>query len=198
MSPAATQSPDDWDDPPKPWERQQGETVKAFAAFTTWRDLGPERSIQKAATALGKSRQLLVAWASEHRWRPRIDAWERELDRQATSAQLKAVEEMATRHTRGALLLFNAATQRAQQLSENPDQISPRDVARMFATAVDVERKSRGEPERLEVGLGGDAETQSAVASFIATIGAMGANLRAPIFSPIPAGTEDEEADDAE
>lgn len=193
-SPSST---DPWDDPPKPWERQPGETVKAFDAFTTWRDLGPDRSVQKAANAMGKSRQLLADWAIKNNWRRRIDAWTRELDRQRTEAQLKAVEEMATRHTRGALLLFNAATQRAQQLSEDPGLLSPRDVARMFAVAVDVERKSRGEPDRLELTGVADAATKTALDALMEQLSDMGDKLRAPTFNPIPA-TSEEVADDAD
>jgi hypothetical protein len=185
VSPAAESPVDPWDEPPKPWERQPGETSKAFDAFATWRDLGPERSVQKAADALGKSRQQLADWGIKNNWRPRLNAWERELDRRSTEAQLKAVEEMAVRHTRGALLLFNAATQRAQQLSDDPTQLSPRDVARMFAVAVDVERKARGEPEKVAVDVTSTA-VQSAVDQFLETLDRMGENLTAPTFSPIP------------
>ncbi len=36
------------------WERQQGESDKAYAAFTMYRDMGPERSHYREAEALAR------------------------------------------------------------------------------------------------------------------------------------------------
>ena len=43
-----------WTD--KPWERQKGESEKAFGAFAAYRDMGPERTISAVVKKLGKSR----------------------------------------------------------------------------------------------------------------------------------------------
>lgn len=84
---------------PKPWERQPGEPTKAFAAFTVYRDLGPERSLVEVARRLTRSRGLIARWSAPrgphsytHRgrrirrvtgwgWEERVSAWDRERDR---------------------------------------------------------------------------------------------------------------------
>ena len=43
-----------WTD--KPWERQKGESDKAYEAFVTYWDMGTDRSIRAVAQKLGKSR----------------------------------------------------------------------------------------------------------------------------------------------
>ena len=46
-----------WTD--KPWERQKGESEKAYEAFAAYRDMGPERSITKVSQSLNKTRTLI-------------------------------------------------------------------------------------------------------------------------------------------
>ena len=41
------------------WERLPQESMKAYAAFCAYRDLGPDRSMAKAGEVLGKSQGLM-------------------------------------------------------------------------------------------------------------------------------------------
>ena len=84
------------------WERQQGESEKAFEAFVTYRDLGPARSLTKVSQELNKSRTLLGRWSSRWRWVHRTAAWEVEQDRFRRNAQLQEIAEMSRRHARQA------------------------------------------------------------------------------------------------
>lgn len=43
----------------KPWERQEGESAKAFEAFTIYAGLGADRSLRAVAQQLGKSKTLM-------------------------------------------------------------------------------------------------------------------------------------------
>ena len=45
------------------WERLPQESMKAYAAFCAYRDLGPDRSMAKAGEVLGKSQGLMEAGA---------------------------------------------------------------------------------------------------------------------------------------
>src|SRR5438874_6587799 len=66
----------------EPWERQPGESAEAFEAFKLYRDGGPKRSRRKVAERLSKSQALMSRWQSRYRWRERVDAYDRERDRQ--------------------------------------------------------------------------------------------------------------------
>ena len=44
------------------WERQKNESSKAYAAFCVYRDLGPERSLEKVRQNLEKPRTRKMAW----------------------------------------------------------------------------------------------------------------------------------------
>ena len=65
-----------------PWERQPGETDKAYAAFRLYRDQHPSnRTMEAAREALGKASgylRVLEEWSSRYAWVERVkayDAW---------------------------------------------------------------------------------------------------------------------------
>jgi hypothetical protein len=63
------------------WDRQPGETPHQFRAFTTYRDLGPERTLLKTHEALTGIRAKKVPgsialWSSKFRWIERVNAWD--------------------------------------------------------------------------------------------------------------------------
>lgn len=128
---------------PEPWERQQGETSKAWQAFQTYRDLGITRSLQKAADTLGKSRGLLEDWSSKFEWGKRTAAWDAEVDRQARQAQIEEIKKMRKRHADLASAMLVKAARALQRIPE--DEIKAGDVSRMVDTASKLERISRGD-----------------------------------------------------
>ena len=128
---------------PKPWERQPNETVKAFEAFCTYRDLGKTRSQEKAAQELSKSRQLISKWSSANDWVNRINAWEEEQDRLIRIELMKDIGAMRKKHADLANAILIKA---AQALHKMPiDEIKASDISRMVETATKLERISRGD-----------------------------------------------------
>ena len=80
----------------KPWEKQSGESPKAYEAFLVYRDTEPAaRSIQAAAAALGKSKSQLEKWSVLHRWQARIAAFDAEQQKILDAEHLKSLEENA-------------------------------------------------------------------------------------------------------
>lgn len=63
------------------WEKQEGETPKAYAAFQIYRDLGVQRSLAKCAETYYGARKNLAqmgVWSSRFNWVERVghyDAW---------------------------------------------------------------------------------------------------------------------------
>jgi hypothetical protein len=68
------------------FEQQPRESTKAFAAFKTYFDLGPQRSLAQVAKAHGKSKTMIERWSRRFDWPARV---------QAHAAHLAAVERQA-------------------------------------------------------------------------------------------------------
>jgi hypothetical protein len=62
------------------WERQNGESVQAYAAFQAFRDAGPDRSLKAAALAVGKSIQMIKQWSGPKNWLSRAAAYDAHLE----------------------------------------------------------------------------------------------------------------------
>jgi len=72
------------------WERQEGESAKAYEAFAAYRDLGPDRSLPAAyrqrygkKPAAGGVPGYFLAWSSAHRWVERCRLYDAHLEEQA-------------------------------------------------------------------------------------------------------------------
>lgn len=70
----------------QPFEQQENESGKAFAAFSLYLSLGAQRSTQAVATKLAKSEQLIRRWSARWRWTERV---------QSHAAHLAVVEREA-------------------------------------------------------------------------------------------------------
>jgi hypothetical protein len=140
-------------DMPLPYERQPGETAKAFAAFTCFRDLGPERSVLKAyqqKTGKKHAKQatgVWNGWATAYNWHERAAAWDSHLDRQTREAQERARREMGERHAKIAVALQEKAIQRLKAMKL--EEMSPSDALRFTTESIKLERLARGEPESI-------------------------------------------------
>lgn len=75
----------------EPWEPVEGETDKAFHAFTIYRSLHPfERSHRLVTERLGKTNgyiRIVHGWASKYNWTERALAWDAHLARQLVGGQ---------------------------------------------------------------------------------------------------------------
>lgn len=80
----------------KPWE-PQGETMTAYAAFTEYRDMGSERSLDAVRRKLGKSQALMERWSSRWQWVERAKAYDMHLDAIRVAAREQAVAKQARR-----------------------------------------------------------------------------------------------------
>lgn len=58
----------------KIFEQQPKESAKAFAAFSLYLNLGPERSLEAVGKKCGKSSRLIEKWSSRWKWGERVEA----------------------------------------------------------------------------------------------------------------------------
>ncbi len=74
------------------FEQQPRESDKAFAAFSMYLSMGPERSLAKTATKLGRSKVLMEKWSSKFEWPARVAAYNSHMalvEREAIEALLR-------------------------------------------------------------------------------------------------------------
>jgi len=81
-----------------PWDRQPGETSKAYAAFVTYRDLGADRSTRAVGEALTKSEALIKRWSGQNDWVTRAAAWDSIPGKAVASAYEEMARDIAQQH----------------------------------------------------------------------------------------------------
>jgi hypothetical protein len=147
---------------PLPFEQQPRESNKAFAAFSLYLSLGPERSMAEVSKRLDKSEGLISRWSRKYDWRERVAAHGAHLalvEREAMAAVVrgKAAEwekrETQLRETEWRLHeRAIAAAERALDAFMEKDKVYANlaDVARMLEIASKL--------GRLATGLGTDGE----------------------------------------
>ncbi|HNW08489.1 MAG TPA: hypothetical protein PKZ55_08370 [Verrucomicrobiota bacterium] len=72
-----------------PFEQQPRESAKAFAAFSMYLSLGPERSLSAVAKKLGKGQRIMETWSQKFDWAARVQAHDAHLalvEREAAEA----------------------------------------------------------------------------------------------------------------
>lgn len=127
----------------KAWERQEGESSKAFEAFSIYLNLGTERSQQAVSKELAKSRALISRWSSAYRWVERAAAYDADLQRQAHAEAVKKARKMADRHISIALKMQEKALSALAKMK--PEEIDPKNLVAFIREATKLERENRTE-----------------------------------------------------
>ena len=122
----------------KPWERQEGESVKAYEAFQCYLNLGETRSQRLVSEQLSKSRQLISRWSANYQWVERVAAYENDLQRQAHAEAVKKARQMADRHISIAMKMQQKALQALKD-------IDPKNLVAFIREATKLERENRTE-----------------------------------------------------
>ena len=151
-----------------PWERQPKESAKAFAAFAAYRDLGPDRTVAKAVTILGKKtgyRRAMEEWSVRWGWVARASLWDDHQDRFERDAALVIAEQTIREKVAVAdglwktaakgLLMWNkyldqtSQQQTASGVFEQPP-ISPGDVYRLADAGLKLSQLLEGKPTDIQ------------------------------------------------
>ena len=147
------------------FEQQPRESNKAFAAFSLYLSLGPERSTAEVAKKLAKSEQLVRRWSAKFAWTDRVAAHGAHyaiIEREAVEAvaRSKAAEwekrETQLRETEWAMHeRAIAAAKRGLDAYMDKDKVYANlaDIARMLEIASKL--------GRLATGLGTDGERRA-------------------------------------
>src|SRR6266568_1843763 len=95
----------------QPWDRQRGESSKAYHHFCIYRDMSMSRSLRAMESVDGCTSfyRQLGRWSSKWRWVERCQAYDDYLEYQRRLQQEKERREMNERHAKIAILSQNVA-----------------------------------------------------------------------------------------
>lgn len=140
----------------KLWEPLEGETSKAYEAFSIYRDMGTQRSLSKVSEKLQKSETLIGRWSRQNDWVNRAAAWDAEQDRIVREEQLKDIKKMRKTHADLAVAMLVKSAQALKRIP--PEELKAGDISRMIEVGSKLERVSRGDVgEVIEERNGGDS-----------------------------------------
>jgi len=96
------------------WERQPGESTKAFSAFCLYLEAGYERSVQGVAQKLAKSTNTIKKWAANFNWVARTSDYIQHMANVST----KEKEKQATADAARWAERLNSQREESYRLSE--------------------------------------------------------------------------------
>ena len=149
-----------------PWEKQDHETSKAYAAFCAYRDMGTDRSFTKAIPIIfnnipdDKIRLKygqISAWSSKYGWVARVEAYDVYLEENVRRESEAAIKKMAHDHALVASLAIHKGAERIQLIVNGadkkgnplPSELTPKEAIDFIRFGAELERKSRGAPDQL-------------------------------------------------
>ena len=137
------------------FEQQPKETTKAFAAFSLYLNMGPERSLEGVRVKCGKSSRLIQRWSSRWKWTERGEghaAYLATVEREAV--EVVARGNAAERAKRQQALLeeewavheecVRAGREALKRFYERGKGATLGDIARMFAEGSRLGRLASG------------------------------------------------------
>lgn len=136
-----------------PWERQHGESQKAYNAFIAWRDSEDRKLAEHGSTA--------QKWSSQFSWGYRAFEFDRYLARKDAEDMVRYRRTMNDRQRRAARLAQQKVIQWLVAL--DPTRLTPGEAAKWLEVAVKIERLAGGgDTERLAISAQGRVEDMSA------------------------------------
>lgn len=105
----------------QPWDRQPGETSKAYEAFAIYRDLGSSRSVRLVSEQLAKTQTVIKRWSSKYEWVERAAAWDSIPARATAEAYSDMARRVAEQHDRVANKLLAKLEQNLDLLPTGSD-----------------------------------------------------------------------------
>jgi hypothetical protein len=137
----------------KPWDRQPGESSKAYHAFCVYRDAASARTFEAVAEMLRCSGANVRRWAKKWRWVERTRAFDIDVDRIERAALVRERLAMKKRMARQGVDMQVVAgdglaeLQRLIKDKDNSLRLTPSDIARLAEVGGKLERYARGEDE---------------------------------------------------
>lgn len=105
------------------WDRQPGESARAFAAFCVYRDAGAARSLRAIVDKTSAKLAQIGAWSRRYGWVNRVEAYDAHMSRLEQAAREQALEAEAQKWARRRLEQREREWATAQALHERAIQM---------------------------------------------------------------------------
>jgi hypothetical protein len=126
------------------WYRQPHETLKQYAAFELYRDMGESRGHRAVSMELGhRSSKVVEGWSVRNKWRARIQAYDEDMARAVSIAFHKQRLLAIERQAKLGAALQDAALEGIGGVDLT--DISGSEVSRMAEVGVKIERLAFGD-----------------------------------------------------
>jgi hypothetical protein len=127
------------------WERQEGESSKAYSAFCAYRDYGVDRSIvkvvQKYSENVGSKAQLF-RWSSKYDWVQRCNDFDIHTEKQRRKEIAAYLQLMSERHAQNARMLQDKALKALQGI--DPSTLSNAELLKYLEAGMKMEKEAIG------------------------------------------------------
>ena len=166
------------------WDRQPRESARAFHHFTVYRDMRPEeRSVPKAAIAVGISRTRAMELSDQWSWVSRAELWDAHVQAVADRAFLMESARRSRQRAAAAQGLLAVAVRALQAFDVQTAKLG--EIAQAIKIAAELARLEEGlETARLRVEVH-DARL---------VLERLPINIRLPLLDMIAAPDDDEDA----
>jgi hypothetical protein len=131
------------------WEKLTGESSLAYAAFTTFRDLGAGRNIRKAVDVLeadetkrDKRYRVFRNWSTQFKWRERAADYDRYMEYLKQTEMRKTIEAQGEKHRAVTGKMLDVVSKKLDTM--NPADLSQTSVNEWVQTAIKSEREMAG------------------------------------------------------
>jgi hypothetical protein len=137
----------------KPWDRQPGESAKAYRAFTIYRDKQADRTFEFVAGVLHCSGANIRRWGKQWDWAGRVRTHDVYRDRIEQDALSRERITMKKRMAQQGIDMQAAAADGLAELlrlinrKKRPLRLSASDIARLAEVGGKLERYARGEDD---------------------------------------------------
>jgi len=145
------------------WERLEGESSGAFAAFCVFRDLGAERNIRKAVDGAEKNEAVRAKryrvwrnWAAQFRWKERAADYDRYTEQLKQNELRKTIEAQGEMHRRVTGKMLDVVSKKLDLM--DPAELTQGNVTEWAQTAIRAEREAAANTAGLFAS-GGKAES---------------------------------------
>lgn len=145
------------------WERQPGETDKAWSAFVAYRDLPPmERTYEQAARVLRKQRTsgyavVIREWAAKYGWRQRVFEYDRHQDQERQRTRLEEYARTQREMMLVATSMWKLAAKdlmrwhkKIDKAKEDEPILSPSDARALADAGMKLSQVLAGEPDSIQ------------------------------------------------